>query len=415
MSKKVGLKINDTIIKRISGPVSLTILEPIEENLPLIMLFGDVHFSNSYLCENCNHSVNCYDIQDNDFLKLFDELARIKNLNIDFNLEHGFDIETEKDYFEYEKQGRLGLFIYKFQECLKKNNNCITKNIKWHYVDAREIKRDFMYNYENSFFIFLRDLVYTKNDIKLQDDKQLFIVDYLFKLCEENNKSEIKRHNYLNNIANIIAILKSKNLNNLFNISNRNKSLIYKQIKKLKYPYDNLTIWKNNLDVYIKYILRKFKQQDINKLIYLFEIYLDISESIFKLKKMKNKLGKDMTDDEYNEEIIYSTIDAYEEELNDIINILQENNIIINILMSISSSLLDIYYITRMLKSPYNSKRVNLSIGFFGEAHNKNIIYFLKDILNKYKIYYNVKEKTIGSDYDRCVMIDKFVDLNELL
>ena len=58
-----GLKLNDLLINRISGPTSITFLKPTRSSLtefqkigielPIILLFGDIHHSVSGTCNNC--------------------------------------------------------------------------------------------------------------------------------------------------------------------------------------------------------------------------------------------------------------------------------------------------------------------------------------------------------------------------
>ena len=81
-----GLILKDKIINRISGPVSMYYLTPSlrelhnykEENidLPLIILFGDHHYSRENMCPNCDCDEKscCYEIYHTDFLKELDKL-----------------------------------------------------------------------------------------------------------------------------------------------------------------------------------------------------------------------------------------------------------------------------------------------------------------------------------------------------
>ena len=80
-----GLILKDKIINRISGPVSMYYLTPSlrelhnykEENidLPLIILFGDHHYSRENMCPNCDCDEKscCYEIYHTDFLKELDK------------------------------------------------------------------------------------------------------------------------------------------------------------------------------------------------------------------------------------------------------------------------------------------------------------------------------------------------------
>lgn len=94
---KLGIRIGDKIINRISRPISLYFLKPSEKvsslNLhffPSVMLFGDQHWSKTNACEKCSCSKKacCFKITDSFFLKLIDELA--SKYPIDFYTETAF-------------------------------------------------------------------------------------------------------------------------------------------------------------------------------------------------------------------------------------------------------------------------------------------------------------------------------------
>ena len=95
-------------ISRVSGPVRVTVLKPNDDlrnrfkdegaRLPYIVIFGDHHFDRENNCEGCECKTNwitgkgwenkecCYEIDDPEFLKLFDGVAS-KNYPIDFYTE----------------------------------------------------------------------------------------------------------------------------------------------------------------------------------------------------------------------------------------------------------------------------------------------------------------------------------------
>ncbi len=63
---------------KISGPVSYTLLKPNDNNkiyTSYILLLGDEHFSNEYICDNCNDDEQCLNTlsnnNENDFLNIF--------------------------------------------------------------------------------------------------------------------------------------------------------------------------------------------------------------------------------------------------------------------------------------------------------------------------------------------------------
>jgi hypothetical protein len=221
-------------------------------------------------------------------------------------------------------------------------------------------------------------------------------------MCEKN-KSYTLKHKYFNNIINIIKTLKNKNLDTLFDKNNINNSLIYKQIKKLNKPLNDINFWKEKCSKYMKYKLKNIPDDDIEDLQKFFAIMLDISD-IF----LKNH-AKYTRDD-----LIDSIYDAYYEELSDIPFLLL-NNISSDIILTIISVFLDLYYITRMLKVPYKSKNAELSIGYFGFTHVENITYFLTNILKIYEVTSKVDMTYIKKEPKRCIVFEEYIDLDNII
>jgi hypothetical protein len=92
--EKKGLIINGKTIEKISGPITFTLLVPkykCEEikqfnecgiHPPIVILFGDYHFSRSNLCKNCKEENKCYNIWGVKFLKLLDDVAKENKLDL---------------------------------------------------------------------------------------------------------------------------------------------------------------------------------------------------------------------------------------------------------------------------------------------------------------------------------------------
>ena len=160
------MKIGEVNIDRLSGPVSFSILEPhvyfynelkkTNTNCPVIILLGDEHSNPYFHCENCLDTIEdkCLKSFNKPFLELIDNL----NANIDFYIE-GFttDIQYIKEYkFPYNTEPKLLKKDYpinelreKIWDCYFKNrkNKCPTKNINWHFADARYTRyTEYIYN-----------------------------------------------------------------------------------------------------------------------------------------------------------------------------------------------------------------------------------------------------------------------------
>ena len=82
----------DKVVNKISGPVSMHILKPLNNqkeflNLPLIILFGDAHLSTENMCDKESKD-DTFEIYDVNFLKLFNDCVDATD-KIDFYVEGG--------------------------------------------------------------------------------------------------------------------------------------------------------------------------------------------------------------------------------------------------------------------------------------------------------------------------------------
>ena len=113
--KPSGLKLHEDgpVVKKISGPVSLYYLKPPTDfyfkykgqiNMPLVLLFGDLHQSYDNLCEPCNHDDGCMEIYSPAFLTLLDNLSTLES-PIDFYTESAKGWIQNHDFLK--KQGIL--------------------------------------------------------------------------------------------------------------------------------------------------------------------------------------------------------------------------------------------------------------------------------------------------------------------
>ena len=167
-----GLKINGEIIKKISGPVSFTILKPDivsykylyneekeiydeetgretklkrETKLPLIILFGDHHFSLDDRCDPCKNADNCFNIYDEQFLSKLNEISN-ENHPVEFYAET-FNINKSNKNFIYEMRDFMSMFTDEIKDCFDKTDKkekCKYKNIKWQYADLRNQNEEYV-------------------------------------------------------------------------------------------------------------------------------------------------------------------------------------------------------------------------------------------------------------------------------
>ena len=125
---KVGLDLGTLVVPEISGPISFVYLRPLAPGFPLILLFGDAHFSNTNRCPQGTS------LSDPVFLAALDKLSTID-----------FYVETSLMGKAHAFKGPLndftsGPFLTCYHHRLKGTplNQCPTKNIRWHAIDTRD-------------------------------------------------------------------------------------------------------------------------------------------------------------------------------------------------------------------------------------------------------------------------------------
>ena len=215
INKKSGLVINNTLIKKLSGPIEVAILKPNEKffremkvnfdvNAPIFMLFGDYHPVSDTLCSPCNPE-NCLNIWDDYFYKLLDRIVDPR-YPIDINVE-AFRFETRLNADRDERP--ISKMMKMFNRCLKQNDEsimnsiklslCPTEKLRYQYSDIRQtyqtnqtssimndVQFEFFYNtinyfteyyatYDSQNEIIQEFLVDKLNNIRNKDDIFLFL------------------------------------------------------------------------------------------------------------------------------------------------------------------------------------------------------------------------------------------------
>jgi hypothetical protein len=79
---------------------------------------------------------------------------------------------------------------------------------------------------------------------------------------------------------------------------------------------------------------------------------------------------------------------------------------ILNLWITYTACILDMYFLGRMFKSPKNNINSYLTLGFFGFNHTRAI----SSYLTEYKMWYDVKYSS--NESDRCIRMNKEVDAN---
>ena len=449
---KNGIRIGNTYINTLSGPVSLYYLKPSEQVLaselhlfPMIMLFGENHGSMENTCEcafGTEHSslpkepseyeqsehTNCYTITDVKFLQLIDTLA--SKYPIDFY------IETEilgSALRESEHRGFLnyftsGEFVSSYHQILRGTpyDKCPTKHIRWHATDSRymsslhthndpivsdmllksklKLPEKYMYNEYieaqiseiiNRFRLIFEDL-FTKDFTNIKKN-----IEYLFNYISLTRFETIENfilflHDALLDTTDKTKLDIYKLTDKIFEIMTIDNSLIYKQIAKQTYePFKQKSYWQNLFNEHLKN--HHISLWDwISKYNNANEYYIknNMLKLIYDIKKCAEQNCNFETIDRmdfYSVFTLVEVLDCYR-----------------NIFF------LDMYTITRMLKQPDGGKRSFLSFGYFGDYHVKTIMNLLVNT-GKYSLVAFGENDVTNKTTSRCINIDVSINLDEEL
>ena len=423
VSKKEDVIFGKGGISAISGPVSFYYLRPKKkvykqgngQYFPLIVLFGDYHFTLENTCKTCvwNKGKGCYKLSDPLFLRKLDTLSSPQH-PVDFYTEtvlagtgSGFKGGMLKDLTSGEM---ISCYHHRLRGTAY--DKCPTKNIRWQAGETRMIWRDTLsYNYEEDHF--MNNLYKNPSNI-VKMEKHTWIeqefrtileqfrllkekanTDYVKKLYRDNITS-LLRNGVFKNIKGFQSLLLtlcddsngSKYLNldkfaeTFFRLFTKDNSLIYKQIAKQTYPpFRSFHIWIDFYKKSLNYKENKFFVKD--KSIHYIEKQ--------KLRKMIEKLSDALS---------YPDFDFSSYDLDDNLNTIK---------IYLPAPLLDIYTIARIMKQPTEGIRSSLSFGYFGDLHIENIVRLLVST-NLYELAY---EKSTTYDISRCQKFDVTLNLSE--
>ncbi len=451
----IGITINNTVIKSISGPVSFYYLRPIDKNeskyFPLIVLFGDYHRSKDFICTNCECDIKskpcCYTISDKKFLVLLDNLVYSHKYPVDFYTETFF-LGTNKGF----KNGFMENLTTKnimtcYYKNFKGNNKCPTKKIRWQAGDSRQsaFKIDLDGNkYKINANLIVRNILSKNryiNKISKKFINNLYIEGQICDLIEDIYliiQIYLYKNNYINkNRISSESLIKEINTIDIKEKINEFNNNLYKSVFKdidgfilfLSLIYNNEKKSFTNYHIFLKeffemmtkdnsLIYKQILKQDyllFNNKDYWYNIYLNliinnqrynffinsfektgfIESNIFEsLRILINKNGH-MNNKKYDNKILI---------LSQFFKFLSE---------LFTVSILDLYTLLRIFKKPKNGYRSSLSFCYFGNMHILNIIKLLTDtqLIGKYELIHSIDMK--GIKPDRCLNIDFSLNLSE--
>ena len=451
---KNGIRIGNTYINTLSGPVSLYYLKPSEQVLaselhlfPMIMLFGDMHTSMENTCEcakcskgtehcslpkvpsECEPSehTNCYTISDVKFLQLIDTIA--SKYPIDFYIETAFRGSSGGYRHGFMNYFTSGEFVSSYHQILRGTpyDKCPTKHIRWHATDSRymtslhafydpivsdmllkselKISEKYMNNQYieaqiSEIILWLRlifENLFTKDFTNIKNN-----IEHLFEYISSTQFKTIENfilflHDALLDTTDKMKLDIYKLTDKIFEIMTIDNSLIYKQIAKQTYePFKQKSYWQNLFNEYLKNLSPTTSIWDWischkNNTECIINNMLKIIYDIKKCAEQKCNYETIDKIDFYSVFIIVEILDCYR-----------------NIFF------LDMYTITRMLKQPDGGKRSFLSLGYFGDYHVKTIMNLLVST-SKYSLVAFGENDVTNKTESRCINIDVSINLDEEL
>lgn len=442
-----GLHIGDRVIRRISGPVSMYYLKPSVErfieaqqqglNLPLLLLFGDMHRSSEMACESCTcdkpHDC-CLKLSDLSFLKDLDRIAEAYPID--------FSTESAPYFYVPIMKNRLHNKGFLFQDLIAEtatnchvrtpaSTRCPTRFIRWQHVDSRFMRHTiegYLYMPLSDWFnkildtkkdqsnlhshtlgdltTFLssdqssakKNISYTNVDVVLRNAGLRFMREFMTIVFEDQPNTEKDK------ITRMIDLY----LDEIVQYRGSRKSVLFKQIDKLPIkPMKEVTFWK---DLYKKLALSDGMLIEELERVYvaLYDKY-DNAGSVPFVKWVMDSLSYEKSrplNHKNNPFVLYRPMFL------DIIHTLN------NFCILFFSITLDLYYIARLFKIPDNNIPPVLNVGFFGNIHTKHIVEcLLSDPFGYHLEYSSIADihsrgSLFGDKSIRCREIQKKIDLS---
>ena len=403
-------------MSKISGPVSMYYLKPISNDMPLILLFGDHHFSYDNMCPTRRSSMTSYsenegskrnyvsfEIYSPFFLKKLEKLST-PSRPVDFYVEYFDDGDETGSFNSPLDKFREPAFQPCYKRTVKKGSKCPAPNIRWHYSDIRlsKMKNNIEYIFD-SIYVFTQFCeevnkrgryegvsieTWLKISYCIHRRKIKFDDNLIQQFLEEKSEFRDKQENIGYHIIEFykkctgIDIGKKEQMRQIIRVLASDK--LYDDIVDLIFGYTNTTV--NQSLIY-----KQFVKQDQRRI---------FADNEFVTEAMRYSLETKLSEDHTSPDE-----DALEHLAN--FDIAYKNyRDIATMLLHINSTFVDIYTILRMMKKVDHSPA--LCIGYFGNSHVLNLANILLRT-GYYKKEYFVEEHRDN----RCLPfeIDLFGDL----
>jgi hypothetical protein len=418
------LRINGKDVHKISGPVSMYVVVPITvrdlspedkskaskfPNLPIYILFGDVHDSGEKTCEEGN-----FNIYDTKFLSLFSNIVQ-GDETVDFYVEGGdvhgrtFSKEIHTEY-PANKIWKIASTCYKNK---RPNEHKITYeqksidrndivNIRWQSGDIRSFENlkyeQFEPNCGMYKFINMLSIIFRQ---KPEEGRRFEKDDFRIAL---SNVAKSKTTRKI--IPGCFRKLTGDTFKHCIDIKSkvfpedRTKSLISKQLGKI--PEAQSRLIEGFISQYIDTVIKPPNSREYDN---FRGIHSTILDTIMNVNNLSKKDEKEMAEINIKENLRY---------LNRPEN-LRYFRLYFNYLVSIYSIVIDIYTFCRSFKYLYSedSSKPLINIIYYGDMH----IYNMLELFRITGLYGNIPvvEATVDKDASRCIEIKGDVDLDGLI
>ena len=457
-----GLRLGGSRIDTITGPSTYSILlPPLESNLPIQLLFGDVHRSFNNPCDD--EKKNSYSIYEDKFLEILDEVAKVYPTHFYTESAYGKFIrivEGVEDGYLFSRLVRKMKDCYANREHFEYERNCQTTYLKWEHVDSGYFENSMegcFYQYIDKFLE--KQIEYCNQDIPMILTDWLSSFEALYTFTSDHTVTcsalaltmiwmniIIKYSETTPRKKDLIELSESGNfmVTNLFDWLERADSLedrimIRNEIGSIveresgiedhfyKFLAELMDVYFNSINIDNSSVSRQLRKYQATKGSNVAQLtknlkllprshYKDIRSALSNLFVKENRTNMlkviqkllqvpPRSKEEYYEEISLEAM----LDVNRLKDCCESLKYFFNL---ISPFFLDIFFITRMLQG----RQPCLSIGYFGDAHTQSVIKFLTEHLN-YTVLAESPDISVLTNPDqmpRCIEMDD-IDLDELL
>jgi hypothetical protein len=402
------LLINGTPVNKISGPISMHILTPKQSdlfpNLPVYMLFGDLHESEQNFCTDIDNS---YDVHGLKFLGLLNKVLKPNEL-IDLYVEAPDLFSTFTSEPLPTKQP-LDVFYNLYTECY--NNKRIEYKLTSyeHETKCDEIPNIRFQSGDSRFFIYGKKYRELLTSCTIENFLRLF-----------NSKEDLNPDTFVTKLKSLGGECIEKLVNSTIGFEDikrvifDQKGLIHKQLKKINPLKRDKII--DYINEYILYFETRHNEE-IRRYPEIEIIHNALKGIITDLQsKLKAKLantlkGKITKLEPLNTDSIIDI--AYLQKQWPYLKYYRTT------LIKKTSILPEIYTLCRSFKYlDSEGDKPILNILYFGDSHIQNILHFLTKITHLYDsttVQYFDKNIDNYDTVSRCIEIKNDIDLNEIL